>query len=209
MLDIFEKLRQAGATDRNLLYKELSLLEQYDTNKAIKVLDEEINRRPDDKELKLGRSWMGVALGKPELIDQDPSNLPEPYQVNLQMALNAARVLKAIHREALAIRYAYEVLRLNFDSPDAHKAFTAIILEIHEEEPELEGPECVKAGVVVSYVEQGDSFIHQVIVEDTPNPDSKLPERELSPDNEICRNMMGEESGRNFRSCPRHPESNR
>lgn len=198
MLDIFEKLRQAGAIDRNLLYKELSLLEQYDTDKVIKILDEEINRRPDDKELKLGRSWMGVALGKPELIDQDPSNLPDPDQVNLQMALNAARVLKAIHQEALAIRYAYEVLRLNFNNPDAHEAFTAIILEIHEGEPELENPEYVKAGVVVSYVEQGDSFIHQIIVEDTPNPDSKLPERELSPDNGICRNMMGKKVGETF-----------
>ena len=198
MLDIFEKLRQAGATDRNLLYKELSLLEQYDTDKAIKILDEEISRRPGDKELKLGRSWMGLALDKPELIDQDPSSLPEPDQVNPQMALKAVRVLKAIGQESLAIQYAYEVLHGNFDDPDAHKAFTAIILEVHEGEPKLENPECVKTGVVVSYVEKGDSFIHQVVVEDTPNPDSNFPERELSPDNEICRAMMGKKVGETF-----------
>ena len=198
MLDVFEKLRQAGATDQNLLYKELSLIEQYDTDKAIKILDEEISRQPDDKELKLGRSWMGLALGKPELIDQDPSSLPEPDQVNPQMALKAVRVLKAIGQESLAIQYGYEVLRSNFEDPDAHKAFTAVILEAHEEEPKLESAECVKTGVVVSYVEQGDSFIHQVIIEDTPNPNSKFPERELSPDNEICRNMMGKKVGETF-----------
>ena len=200
MLDIFEKLRQARAvaTNPNLLYKELSLLEQYDTDKAIKIFDEEISRRPDDKELKLGRSWMGLALGKPELIDQDPSSLPEPDQVNPQMALKAVRVLKAIGQESLAIQYAYEVLHGNFDDPDAHKAFTAIILEVHEGEPKLENPECVKTGVVVSYVEKGDSFIHQVVVEDTPNPDSNFPERELSPDNEICRAMMGKKVGETF-----------
>ena len=32
---------------------------------------------------------LGLALGKPELIDQDPSSLPEPDQVNPQMALEA------------------------------------------------------------------------------------------------------------------------
>ena len=181
MLDIFEKLRQAGATDRNLLYKELSLLQQYDTDKAIEILDEEISRQPGDKELKLERSWMGLALGKPELIDQDPSSLPEPNQVNPQMALKAVRVLKAIGQEPLAIHYGYEVLRGNFEDPDAHKAFTVVILDVHEEEPKLENPECVKAGVVVSYVERGDSFTHQVIVEDTPNPDSNSPNANSHP----------------------------
>lgn len=198
MLDIFEKLRQAGASNRNLLHKELSLLEQYDTDKAIKILDEEISRRPNDKELKLERSWMGLALDKPELIDRDPSSLPEPDQVNPQMALKVVRILKAIGQEPLAIQYGYKVLRGNFEDPDAHKAFTTIILEVNEEEPKLESPECVKTGVVVSYVEQGDSFIHQVIVEDTPNPDSKFPERELSPDKEICRAMMGKKVGETF-----------
>ena len=198
MLDIFEKLRQAGAIDRNLLYKELSLLEQYDTDKAIKILDEEISRRPDDKELKLERSWMGLALGKPELIDKDPSSLPEPDQVNPQMALKAVRVLKAIDQEPLAIQYGYEVLRGNFEDPDAHKAFTVVILEVDEGQPKLDSPECVETGVVVSYVEEGDSFTHQIIVEDTPNPDSKFPERELSPDNEICRAMMGKKVGETF-----------
>ena len=202
MLDIFKKLRQAGVTDRKLIYKELSLLEQYDSDKAIKILDEEISRRPDDKELKLERSWLGLALGKPELIDQDLSSLPEPNQVNPQMAIKAVRVLKAIGQESLAIQYAYEVLHGNFDDPDAHKAFTAITLEIHEGEPKLENPECVKTGVVVSYVEKGDSFTHQVIVEDTPNPDSNFPERELSPDNEICRAMMGKKVGEAFVLAP-------
>ena len=198
MLDIFEKLRQAGASDRNLLYKELSLLEQYDTDKAIKILEEEISRQPDDKELKLERSWMGLALGKPELIDQEPSSLPEPDQVNPQMALKVVRVLKAIGQEPLAIQYGYEVLRGNFEDPDAHKAFTAVILEVEEGQSKPESPECVETGVVVSYVEQGDSFIHQVIVEDTPNPDSKFPEREISPDNEICKAMMGKKVGETF-----------
>ena len=202
MLDIFKKLRQAGVTDRKLIYKELSLLEQYDSDKAIKILDEEISRRPNDKELKLERSWLGLALGKPELIDQDFSSLPEPNQVNPQMAIKAVRVLKAIGQESLAIQYAYEVLHGNFDDPDAHKAFTAITLEVHEGEPKLENPECVKTGVVVSYVEKGDSFTHQVIVEDTPNPDSNFPERELSPDNEICRAMMGKKVGEAFVLAP-------
>ncbi len=53
MLDTFEKLRDGRAIDRTLLDTELSLLERYDTEAAIKILEKEINQRPDDTELKL------------------------------------------------------------------------------------------------------------------------------------------------------------
>ena len=64
MLDTFRKLREAGAIDRTLLDSELSLLELYDTDAAIKILDQEISQRPDDKELKLRRSMLGLALDR-------------------------------------------------------------------------------------------------------------------------------------------------
>ena len=77
MLDTFRKLREAGAIDRTLLDSELSLLEVYDTDAAIKILDQEISQRPDDKELKLRRSMLGLALDRADLVDKDPSSVPK------------------------------------------------------------------------------------------------------------------------------------
>ena len=74
MLDTFRKLREAGAIDRTRLDSELSLLELYDTDAAIKVLEQEISQRPDDKELKLRRSMLGLALDRDDLVDQDLSS---------------------------------------------------------------------------------------------------------------------------------------
>lgn len=198
MLDVFEKLRKAGTTERMFLYRELSLLETYNPDKAIAILDEEISRQPEDKELRLARSVMGLALGRAELVDKDPSNLPKADQADPQTALKVVYVLKAINQEMLAIQYAYDVLRRNFHDPDAHRALIMTLLDFNEKEPELEDPDCVETGTVVCYVEQGDATPRQIIVEDAPSTSSQFPERELSPDNEICRAMMGKKVGDTF-----------
>ena len=81
MLETFRKLRQAGVTDRTLLDNELSLLEVYDTDSAIEILNEEISRRPEDKALKLTRSRLGLALDRADLLDREPSNVPAADEV--------------------------------------------------------------------------------------------------------------------------------
>ena len=197
MLDTFRKLREAGAIDRTLLDSELSLLEVYDTDAAIKILDQEISQQSDDKELKLRRSMLGLALDRADLVDQDPSSVPKADEVVPQNAVDAVRVLKKIGHEQYAVEYAYEVIRHNFQDPDAHKAFI-LALSPFANEPQLEKPECVKAEVAVCYAEQEDSVPHWIIVEDLPDPDSQFTERELPPDDEICKAMMGKKVGDTF-----------
>ena len=197
MLDTFRKLREAGAIDRTLLENELSLLEVYDTDAATKILKDEISQRPDDTELKLRRSMLGLALDRPDLVDQDPSSMPKADEVISRTAVDAVRVLKTIGHEQYAVEYAYEVIRHNFPDPDAHRAFI-LALSPFGREPQLEKPERVEPGTAVSYVEQGDSVPHWIIVEDQPNPDSQFPERELPPGHEICKAMMGKKVGDSF-----------
>ena len=197
MLETFRKLRRAGVTDRILLDNELSLLEGYDTDRAIKILDEEISRRPEDKALKLRRSRLGLALDRADLVDQDPLSVPAAEEVEPRTAVEAVRILKAIGRVQYAVRYAYEVIRHNFQEPDAHGAFM-LALSPFGNEPQLEKPVCVETDAAVCYVEQEDSVPHWIIVEATPDPDSQLPERELSPDHAICKAMMGKKVGDTF-----------
>ena len=197
MLDTFRKLREAGAIDRTLLENELSLLEVYDTDAATKILKDEISQRPDDTELKLRRSMLGLALDRDDLVDQDPSSVPKADEVEPGTAVDAVRVLKTIGHEQYAVEYAYEVVRHNFQYPDAHRAFI-LALSPFGREPQLENPERAEAGTAVCYVEQGDSVPHWIIIENQPDPDSQFLERELPPDHEICKDMMGKKAGDSF-----------
>ena len=197
MLDTFRELREAGAIDRTLLDSELSLLELYDNDAAIKILELEISQQPDDKELKLRRSMLGLALDRADLVDQDLSSVPEADEVEPGTAVDAVRVLKTIGHEQYAVEYAYEVVRHNFLHPDAHRAFI-LALSPFGRESQLENPERIEAGTAVCYVEQGDSVPHWIIIENQPDPDSQFPERELPPDHEICKDMMGKKVGDSF-----------
>lgn len=196
MLETFRKLRQAGAIDRTLLDNELSFFERYDTDTAIQILNEEISRRPEDKTLKLRRSKLGLALDRADLVDQDPSSVPVANEVEPRVAVEAVRVLKAIGQEQYAVQYAYEVIRHNFQDPDAHGAFTLACL--FGNEPQVEEPDCVEPDAAVCYVEQGDSVPRWIIVEATPDPHSQFPEPELSPDHASCKTMMGKKVGDTF-----------
>ena len=197
MLDTFARLREAGVNDRTLLDSEISLLEMYDIDTAVRILDDEISRYPNDTELKLRRSILGLAFDRPDLVDHDPLSVPNAGDVAPLTALNAVQVLRAIGRELYAVQYAYEVLRRNFRNSDAHRAFVRALAPFPNE-PQMEHPECVETGAAVCYVEKGDSVPHWIVVEDTEAPDSQLPERELSPENEICKAMMGKKVGDSF-----------
>ena len=197
LLETFRELRQAGVTDQILLDNELSLLEMYDTDHAIEILNEEISRHPEDKALKLRRSLLGLRLDRDDLIDQAPSSVPTPEEVEPRMAVEAVHVLKAIGQEQCAVQYAYEVIRHDFQEPDAHRAFI-LVLGPFGNEPQLENPGYVETDAAVCYVEQGDSTPRWIIVEGTPDPSSQLPEDERSPDHPICKAMMGKKVGDTF-----------
>ena len=197
ILETFRKLRQAGAIDRTLLDSELSFFEVYDTDTAIQIIDEEIRSRPEDKALKLRRSMLGLRLDRADLIDRDPSNVPGADEVEPRAAVGAVHVLKATGHEQYAVQYAYEVLRHNFQEPDAHGAFL-VALSPFGNEPQLEKPVCVETDTAVCYVEQGDSTPHWIIIEAVPDPTSQLLKDERSPDHRICKAMMGKKVGDTF-----------
>ena len=198
MLDVFEKLRESGAIDRTLLDSELSLLQLYDTDAAIRVLEEEISRRPDDADLKLERSLMGMALDRADLVDPDSSNVPRSDEVAPQTALKAIQVLRKLGHEQHAIQYAYEVIRRNFKDSEAHRVFIQALMPFPTE-PQVEQLDSVQTGAAVCYVEQhGGSDARWIIVEDSPDAASQFPESELPADHEICKAMMGKKAGDTF-----------
>ncbi len=198
MLSIFEELRRAGVVNKTLFDAEFSFLMQYNIEKAIKILDEEVGRYPEDKELSLRRSLMGLELDRPELVDHDPSSIPKADQMDPKTGHAAVSVLKAIGQGQLAIQYAYDVLRRNPRNPDAHRALMLSFHDVPENEPMLQSPDHVELGVAVCYVEQGDSSLHWIIVEDSPDDRSQFPEPELSPEDPLCNAMREKKVGDSF-----------
>ena len=198
MLNIFSDLRRSGATDRSLLRSEVSLLKLYDTDAAIRILEQEISCDPSDTHLRLERSLIGMALDRDDLVDTDPSRVPRSDEVTPQTAVEVVKFLRQLWRERHAIQYAYDVIRHNFKSPDAHRVFIQALMPFPKD-PKVERIESVKAGAAVRYVEQdGGSDARWIIVEEVPDATSQFPEMELSPDNEICKSMMGKKKGDTF-----------
>ena len=194
MLDTFRRLREQGQMDRALIDSELSLLQAYDIEKAIEVLNVELQKCPDDKELNLRRSLLGLALDRTDLVDPDPSAIPTPQDVDLDTASDAVHVLRETGHEQYAVEYAYELLRHNFHDPRGHRAYI-LALSPFRSQPDLEHPDRVESGVAVCYMEKEDSVPHWIIVEDVPDDTSQFPESELSPDHDISKAMMGKKVG--------------
>ena len=195
MLDVFAKLRESGVSDPTLFDSELSLFQIYDTDTALTILEDEIKLRPDNMDLRLERSIMGISLDRPDLIDPDPSNLPTFDDATPQTALNVVQVLRRLGLDECAVRYAYEVVRRNFLDSTAHSVFVQALMPFPAE-PQVKDIDCVQAGAAVCYVEQRESSNERwIIIEDTPYTASQAPERELLPDHEISKAMMGKKAG--------------
>lgn len=197
MIETLRNLRDAGASDPTLLDTELDLLQIYDPDAAVMILNDEISQRPNDTELKLKRSVLGLALDRLDLVDGSQSAVPEPNNVNPKSALDAVRVLRESGHEQYAVQYAYQVLRHNMADSNAHSAYI-FTLSPFGNTPELEDPDHVEAGVVVCYVEQEKTTSYSIVVEDQPDDASQFTERELPPDHVICKAMMGKKVGDTF-----------
>ena len=197
MMAVFRKLREAGQSDRELLEHEITLLEIYDTDEAIRILNDEVAKREEDGALRLRRSWLGLSLDRQDLVDRDRKGVPKWEEVEPSEAIKAVHVLRAIGKTECAAEYAYEVMRRNYSNPDSHRALM-VALGPFGPEPQLERPKVVAPDTAVCYREKGDSTLHWIVVEGAVDPQSPFPERELPPNHEICAEMMGKESGESF-----------
>lgn len=197
MLEIFRSLRNSGQSDQELLDHEIDLLRRYDTDGVIELLNAEIVRRPQDRDLKLKRSYLGLSLDRDDLVDKDRDHVPPSSVVKPATALKAVHVLQAIGEGDFAVRYAYEVVRRNFRAPDAHRALM-VALGLYGRETKVEKPSAVGVDTAVCYLERGDSTPRWIIIERCPDRGSELPEKEVGPEDDICKQMMGKRVGDTF-----------
>ena len=75
VLDTCDRLRKAGVYDPDLLQYEVRVLEQYDPEEAIRLLQEHLAAHPDDLDTQLHLSMIALRIGRNELICADPSRM--------------------------------------------------------------------------------------------------------------------------------------
>lgn len=118
------QLRAAGITRDSVVDAEATaLFRRGELAAAIEVVEQALASE-ENRFLRLRLSTLGVAAGRLDLIERDPSLLPQPGDGDPHVAVLVVGVLRAAGEDDAAIRYAYNAYRTN--RSDA-SGWTAII----------------------------------------------------------------------------------
>jgi tetratricopeptide (TPR) repeat protein len=160
VIETCESFRKEAVDNPELLQYEIAVLEQYDVNAAIRLLNDRLTRNPDDDVARLRLSLIGLNLGKNELVCADPARMPDVQQVTAAGGAAAVQVLKLGGNPDAALQYAYELLRLHFSEPAAHRAYQFVLLPFGPQ-PKIAEIDIAGANAAVSYTE--DSVVIPVL----------------------------------------------
>lgn len=201
ILDFSEKLRANGLWDRRLFELELSCREKYnDTKGAIKALQFFLESPADENYLPYIRLYLsvyGIRDGNPELIETDPKKLPSVTAVEPYTGQHVVDVLRRGPDPLVAVDYAYELVRLNWNDPYAHNTMVKSLLpdgprvDTHE-------PDCVSEGTAIVYKENDTGVKRWHIIEDSVIGTPESTRKEFGPNHHISRAMIGKKAGDTF-----------
>src|SRR5262249_32446849 len=145
---------------------EVDLLEKYNFHEAIGVLQDFLKVHPDDTVARLRLSNIGLKYGFANLIDGRVEVLPQVESFSaIEHALATVQILRFTKQPDAALRYAYQLLRLHFGEPDAHRSML-IALGPFGEKPTVSQPQLVEPGTAVAFIEESGSSERWVVIED-------------------------------------------
>lgn len=160
-----EQLRAAGVSDPQLIEAEAGIRAEYDTEGTVKLLTEHLRLHPGDRSARLQLSVLGIQLGRDGLVSSDPSVMPAFESTAPQNWKTIILVIKHGGRDWDVLKLAYGLLRSNFSSVEAHRAYLAALLP-GDGEPVLSQPEIAGPGTAVAFSEEGDAQIEWRVIEE-------------------------------------------
>jgi tetratricopeptide (TPR) repeat protein len=193
VLETCERLRKVGAYSPDLLQYEIAVLEQYDPNEAIRLLQEQMKLDPNDLPTELHISTIAFRIGKTDFIVSDPSRMPTPKTVNPFTGAVAAQIMKSQGHPDEALKYGYELLRLHFLDPLAHRAYQFVLLPFGAM-PNIEEHSAVQLDSAVTVVEDGTGEERKFVIEDIPTDGHRFQD-ELAPDSSLAHELIGKRVG--------------
>jgi tetratricopeptide (TPR) repeat protein len=167
-------LRLKGVRDEKLFEYELWVLERYEPQAALALIQEELLHKPDDPALLLARSIFGLRLRRTDLLCGDPLLLPQYDDSQAERCRQVIEVLWAAGQHEAALRYAYEALRHHANDADTHRAYIGLFLRLRPEDRHdlLESPSRVEPGAAIQYRDLATEKEAWLVVEDNPRPDA-------------------------------------
>lgn len=201
IISFSEKLRENGLWDRDIFELELYYREKYNDNKGAKraimeVLDE-AREEAYIPTLRVRLSLVGMRTGERELIETDASKLPSMRDVDPHLGMAVVAILREGEEPLNAVKYAYEMLRRNWDNDEAHIAMMGVLSPIGKP-VELDKPEIVDDGVAVYYQEDDTGVKRWHIIEDCEDPQPDKDRNEFFPHHPRSIQLMGKKVGENF-----------
>jgi tetratricopeptide (TPR) repeat protein len=190
---VCRELREAGQTDSRIILTEISVLQMYDPQEALRAAQEWLVKHPDNRHVALWQSTLALRLDRPELLISDLGRLPTPDDVTPEGSGLVINILCATDRPAEALRYAYQALRAHFDQEFAHGQFITHFLRLSPQCRELRIAGTAGPGTAVCYREEHGEADQWVIIEDEDEPDLAL--EELGRDHPLSQALAGHRVG--------------
>ena len=207
IIEFCTELRNNGLFDDRYLELELSKREAYHgTLEAVKVMQDFLVRFPTHPyapTMRTRLSLIGVRCQRQELIEVNPSLLPQAEDVPASLGHAVVEVLRYGPEPTLGVKYAYELFRRHPHEFDAHMAvIQSLGMGYYGPQPVLTEPAQVVPGVAVRYREEFSDRDEYIILEDSPGP-PRTPE-ERPPSHRVFQALLGKRVGESF-ALQRHP----
>jgi tetratricopeptide (TPR) repeat protein len=192
-LRVCEALREAGQSDPTLLSIEVEIRQAYDPEAAFAVAKGYSDGHPDDRFARLWVSVLALRLGRREDVLADPARLPAAAKIDPQHARLVIHVLAEAGSPLDAIRFAYQVLRANFDHEAAHGVYLAYFHRLATAAGLPAAHERVGPGSAVCFTEPGSDQAQWVVIEEEAEPKAEL--KEVGPAHPVAAALIGRHVG--------------
>jgi tetratricopeptide (TPR) repeat protein len=190
---VCRELRDAGESDSRIILTEISIVQMYDPQEALRIANEYHCRHPDNHHVALWQSTLALRLGRRDLLISDLNRLPTADAVTPEGSGLVINVLRATDQSDEAIRYAYQALRTHFEQEFAHGQFIATFLRLSPTLRALDVGGTAGPGTAVCYREERAEADRWMIIEEEEEPDLALAEHGI--DHQLSQAFNGRRVG--------------
>ncbi|MBX3449219.1 MAG: hypothetical protein KF777_06650 [Planctomycetaceae bacterium] len=196
-LRLCDQLRHSGHFLRDPIHIELNILQRFHCIPSALQLMGELRSAPIDEDLRrevnARHSHLSLLMELDTDCDFSVEGLPRPESVIPPLGLAVVDILTRGPDRLSSVKYAYELVRRNFESHFAHQAVVLSFFPPGVGQPDLPECETVTIGSAVCFVEVGSTDVTWCIIEDSHNPQRGY--REYSPTDSLAVKLLGKRVG--------------
>ena len=195
-LEFCKDLRKNNVYDAQAINYEIDECVKYHSlNKAVSIalecLDQPTLSNVAKRHLRLRLSSFGISLRRPDLIERDPSKLPQWDELKPEHCEAMVAALLETNTPIAAIEFAYEMFRRHPNDYHTWRAVVAAMLFPCNTRPAPRTPDIVAEDTAVRYRKEDTNTEHWFIIASETNPQLALDE--ISTEHSFAKVMSGKQ----------------